>query len=109
MLGVELYAVEKERDNIYGVENWDKYIENIYRAAYLIDNEEYVLSSLKDFNKQVSRKTKSKIGNISNLISGSRDAKWYSDLLSVSKEYKMPIYNYEFLGNYVDLKHTTES
>lgn len=109
LTGVELYAVEKERDNIYGVENWDKYIENIYRAAYLIDNEEYVLSSLKDFNKQVSRKTKSKIGNISNLISGSRDAKWYSDLLSVSKEYKMPIYNYEFLGNYVDLKHTSQN
>lgn len=108
LTGVELYCVESARDNVYGVEKWETYLENLYRAADLISRQEDALSSIKDFKKQVQKKTKSKIGGISNLISGARDSKWYSDLLLASKEYKLPVYNYQFLGKYIDLRHTSE-
>ena len=36
LTGAELYCVESGKNNIYGVENWDKYVGNLQRAADLI-------------------------------------------------------------------------
>lgn len=104
LTGVELYSVDTDKNNIYGVENWDKYIENLTRAADLIQISENSVINIKPFEKEVYRKTKKTLDILGELASFKRDDKWYEKLSKAELRYSEPIYKYKNLSNYVNLR-----
>ncbi|MCL2144483.1 MAG: metallophosphoesterase [Endomicrobia bacterium] len=102
--GVELYSVESNKDNIYGVENWDKYIENIQRAADLLLVSDNAVRRIKPFEKDVFKKTKKTLDILGDLVSFKRDGRWYDKLSRAELEYSEPMYKYSNLAAYVNLR-----
>ncbi|MDR1941011.1 MAG: metallophosphoesterase [Endomicrobium sp.] len=102
--GAEIYSVSENKKNIYGVENWDKYLENLYRASGLLKNKNYVLNSLKPFEKAVKENVKNSIGALSGLSSRDRNDKWYDDLLKAETRYLQYFYDYPDLLLYLELR-----
>ncbi|MDR1695858.1 MAG: metallophosphoesterase [Endomicrobium sp.] len=108
LTGVELYSVENNKDNVYGVENWQLYLENLYRASGLLQRKNYIIEETAPFRKAVKKSSKSKAGYLSRLSSGERGDKWYSDLGRASVDYRKPFYEYPELGKYLDLKNASK-
>ena len=107
--GVELYSVENNKNNIFGVENWQLYINNLYRASDLLQRKDFILKDIAPFRKAVAKKSsKSKIGYLSNLASGERSDQWYSDLNKASVNFVKPFYEYPELGRYLNLKNVSK-
>ena len=99
--GAELYSVESGKDNIYGAEKWDKYLENIYRAADLLQNQSSALSQIKFFEKIVYFESEKTLGKMNRLILDGRDKNWYKSLNG--KEFNdYPTYKYPNLSAYIN-------
>ncbi|MDR1196435.1 MAG: hypothetical protein LBL00_08175, partial [Endomicrobium sp.] len=79
-------------------------IENLQRAADLIQVSENILGRVRPFKNEVYKKTKKTLGILGDLASFKRDDKWYEKLSKAETQYLAPIYKYKNLSNYINLR-----
>lgn len=95
--GTEYYFLNNDtKAQIYGLENWDKYLSNIKRAAEIIQDQEYITQTYNDFKKDL-------YANINNI---KKVEKYIHFNLSDDKILKItnqPILKYEELHKYISL------
>lgn len=109
LTGVELYSVESDRKNIYGIEEWDKYIENLFRAADLIKNKDGIIAEISPYETNIKNDIKRDLNLISELLEFDRDSNWYDNLIKAQSQYTEPIYNFSNLSNYLSIKELSNS
>lgn len=104
LTGAELYCVESGKNNIYGVENWDKYVGNLQRAADLIAVSRDATANVRPFKNAVLKKTKKNLDTLGELASFKRDDNWYDKLSEAEIKYSEPFYKYRNLSGYMNLR-----
>jgi hypothetical protein len=100
--GAELYSLQNYKDNLYGIENWDRYVSTLYLAAELTGKQKYEAQRIASFKKAVEKNVSRKIKRFASVISEENYSK-FKDFRKLSKTYGKPMSGYPNFSQHVEL------